>query len=277
VTGVLQTAAVLALSAACGWAGLRASKWPKPWRMSVSVAALAVVCAIGVARHYATLLLVPPFSVLIPGRVKFVVLASAIAMMFASAIPHTDPRRKRVMLWILTCVFVLHAAVPPFLGPELVRSELRSLRTICDADGVCRQSTQYTCGPAAAVTGLRLWGLAGDESTIALRAGTSPLTGTEPDMLVAALRELYAPRGLQCEYLRFGSVADLMGREPVLVITKYRPLIDHYMTVLAVTPEAVLVGDPLSGRRSYSHKGFARIWRRTGIVMRRVEVAEVRE
>jgi len=274
MTAFLQTAAVLCLTVLCGAAGLRASKWPKPWPTIAAAVPLCVVCLIGAARHYKPLLFVPPLSVLVPGRVKFIVLSASIAMMFSASIPHTKPRRKRVMLWILTCVFVLYAAVPPFMGPELVRRELRNLTTTTTADGVCLQTTQYTCGPASAVTALRRWGLAGDESTIALHAGTSPVTGTEPDMLVAALRRLYTTSGLQCEFRRFGSVKELIGREPVLVITRYGPMVDHYVTVLAVTRAEVVVGDPLSGRRRYTHESFRRIWRGTGIVLKRVEVAE---
>jgi hypothetical protein len=57
-----------------------------------------------------------------------------------------------------------------------------------DGDGVCRQSSHYTCGPASAVTVLRKLGLPAEEGEIAILSHTSALTGTEPDVLAKAGR-----------------------------------------------------------------------------------------
>jgi hypothetical protein len=54
-------------------------------------------------------------------------------------------------------------AIVPFLAPAFNRGYLAGLKTRIDADGVCRQSSEYTCGPAAAVTALRKLGLPAEE------------------------------------------------------------------------------------------------------------------
>jgi hypothetical protein len=52
-------------------------------------------------------------------------------------------------------------------------AELAALTTRLDADGVCRQSNHYTCGPAAAVTALRSAATACPFSPCAGAAGSS--------------------------------------------------------------------------------------------------------
>jgi predicted double-glycine peptidase len=50
----------------------------------------------------------------------------------------------------------------PFLVPALIKERLSNLTTRLDSNGICYQSTDYTCGPAAAVTALRRLGLQAD-------------------------------------------------------------------------------------------------------------------
>jgi predicted double-glycine peptidase len=73
-----------------------------------------------------------------------------------------------------------------------------STRTVC-----CRQSTDYTCGPAAAVTALRKLGFPAEEGQIAIVSYTSATTGTPPDILAEALRKYYGKDGLIVEYRPF--------------------------------------------------------------------------
>jgi ABC-type bacteriocin/lantibiotic exporter with double-glycine peptidase domain len=137
---------------------------------------------------------------------------------------------------------------------------------------VCRQNTSYTCGPAAAVTGLRALGFPAEEGELAILANTSMAIGTPPDLLCAALQKRYAPEGLDCRYRHFDSIATLKNEGLTLAIIKFAFLVDHYVAVLEVTDRKVIVGDPFFGKQEYTHQEFSAKWRDCGIVLKRTRL-----
>lgn len=56
---------------------------------------------------------------------------------------------------------------------------------------------------------------------------------------------------------------------PVIVTVKHRLMIDHYVTVLAVEDDGVMIADPLEGLERVSYDAFGRKWRRVGIAITR--------
>jgi predicted double-glycine peptidase len=166
-------------------------------------------------------------------------------------------------------LFVVQSSIMPFLMPALQRKELANLKTDLRADGVCRQSTDYTCGPAAAVTALHALGIAATEGNIAVLAFTSRSTGTEPDVLAEALQHRFASQGLVCKYRAFCSAAELPKDHPVIALINYKFLVDHYVTVLKVGKNNLTIGDPLSGITHETFAEFEQDWRKVGIVMER--------
>ena len=86
---------------------------------------------------------------------------------------------------------------------------LLSFKTQIDRDGVCRQSTDYNCGPAAAVTALRRLGFPAEEGEIAVAAHTSSAMGTPPAILYDTLKGRYAQSGPGCEYRYFKDISEL--------------------------------------------------------------------
>jgi predicted double-glycine peptidase len=157
----------------------------------------------------------------------------------------------------------------PFLWPALARPRLARLKTQMDSGDVCRQTTPYTCGPAASVTALRRLGIQADESDLALCMYTSPALGTPSDVLAATLQERYAPLGVTCEYRGFDSVDALPRDTPVIAVVKFSFIVDHYVTVLDVQKDRVVVGDPAAGLLTYTREQFERRWRFRGVVLRR--------
>jgi predicted double-glycine peptidase len=175
-------------------------------------------------------------------------------------------RRDRVLLGIFTGLFLIGFVVLPFLLPAIARPALEALVTRIDPDGVCIQQTSYTCGAASAVTGLRKLGLPAQEGQVAIWSHTSQY-GTTPDELASALQSHYGREGLTVRYRRFKSVAELKEPPVTLAVVKYNVLTDHFVTVLAVTGQAVIIGNPLSGRVEYSYDDFAKVWRFSGIAL----------
>jgi len=161
-------------------------------------------------------------------------------------------------------------SVLPFLMPVLMIGYNSGLKTRVDDDGVCLQSNGINCGPAAAVTALRMLDLDGEEGELAILAYTSPVSGTPPDLLCNALTRRYAGQNLKCDYRLFKSISEMKDtKEVVIAVIKFSFLIDHYVTVMEITDDAVIVGDPLHGKSTYTREQFEEKWRHTGVVLSR--------
>jgi predicted double-glycine peptidase len=233
------------------------------WSMAYFVP-LVLLAIIGVARWNPRLEFVLPFQWIMADRTEFVVLALILTVLLTTLIFKLPRKRPKSLLSVLLFITVTYFCVLPFLLPALLQGHLSQLETEIDDSGVCLQSNGYTCGPAAAVTALRSLGIQAEEGELAVAAHTTPIDGTQPDSLCAAI---YREYGVTCRYESFKSVAELRGKEPVIALVKFGFMVDHYVTVLAVTDSQVIVGDPLKGRVSVTHEEFDKKWRKCGIVI----------
>jgi hypothetical protein len=150
-----------------------------------------------------SLVFVPPFSWITTGRVRFIVLALAVTMGLTTPLSRLPRKCERLVICILMAVVVAWFSVLPFLVPALIKDHLANLRTRVDSQGVCFQTTDYTCAPAAAVTALRKLGISAHEGEIAILSHTSPVAGTLPGCLRTALQNRYGADGLKCQYRYF--------------------------------------------------------------------------
>jgi hypothetical protein len=265
----IEAAGVLLLALAAYVAGRRVSRLRQPWWMLGYVLPLAAGVVVVAARQQPALMFSAPFRWILFGRLKFAVVAAAAGMLDGVIAARLPRRTTRVLLGVLTGSVVLVFAVFPFLVPGLIRDDLAALETQIDANGVCRQSTDYNCGPAAAVTALRSLGFPAEEGELAILCGTNPVTGTDPDSLCLSLSERYSRDGLRCEFRRFDAIHELYGREPVIAVLGPSPFTDHYATVLEVGTDHVTVADPRAGHRRMTFGEFHRLWRYCGLVLRR--------
>jgi len=206
---------------------------------------------------------------MVASRLRFVVLSLAVSMGLTVPLSRLPYKFEKLIVCILMAGFVIWFSVLPFLVPALIEDGLSNLDTRFDPDGICRQSTTYTCGPAAAVTALKRLGLSGSEGQIALLAHSSPVTGTLPACLCTALRDRYAAEGLRCRYRHFDSIGQLKDAGITLVIIRDAFLLDHCVAVLEVSDHAVTVGDPMAGVRSIPRGQFEKIWRFSGVALHR--------
>jgi ABC-type bacteriocin/lantibiotic exporter with double-glycine peptidase domain len=156
----------------------------------------------------------------------------------------------------------------PFFALAFNRSYLAGLKTRLDGDGVCRQSNEYTCGPAAAVSALRKLGFPAEEGEIAILAHTSSLTGTEPDVLAKMLQSRYRTNGLEVKYRAFRSVEDLKDAGAMVAVMKFNALQDHCVAVFGVQTNGIVVADPLSGLSVLPTSEFENSWQFVGIVFK---------
>lgn len=255
--------------ALCGvFLAVQLAKLPGHIWLPAYLVSLAVMVVFGVERYTAGLEFVPPFSWVSGGRTRYVLAAFIVPILILTPAAKLPRRRERIFLRVFVGIFLPGFVVMPFFLPALIRNELAALVTKIDPDGVCMQRTAYTCGPAAAVTALRKLGFPAEEGQLAIWSDTSQF-GSTPEDIAAALRAHYGKKGLVVNYRRFRRVEDLKQAGVTLAVVKYDFLTDHFVTVLGITDHEVILGDPLSGKTSYSYAEFAKSWRFCGITLER--------
>jgi hypothetical protein len=188
-----------------------------------------------------------------------------VAGLFAILIPRLPPRRGRAGARVAMGVLVVYYGLLPGAMVLGTRPALGRVRTVVDKNEVCRQTTAYTCGPAAAVTCLRRLGIRAEERELALAAGCTPSFGTDAWVLARAIHGLYP--NVTCRYDYFSTLEAVPL--PAIAVCELPRVGGHYVALLEVNGEGVVVGDPMSGRQRVSREEFMREWKGTAVTLRR--------
>jgi len=264
-----ETTGVILIAVLGVIAGRVFSRFRRPYWVLGYILPGVLITMLAMVRFNSNLYFVSPFSWIAVGRIRYVVLSLAVAMGLTVPLSRLPYKFEKLIVCLLMAGFVSWFSVLPFLMPALIKERLSNLQTKFDKEGVCRQTTDYTCGPAAAVTALGKLGLAADEGELAVLSYSSPVTGTLPSCLSSALQDRYRAEGLSCRYRHFDSIAQLKNAGITLALVKEAFLMNHCIAVLEVTDEAVTVADPVTGTRLMPYEQFEKIWRFSGIVLQR--------
>ena len=271
----IGTAGVVVVALLGVWLGRMCSRFTKSyWLLGCSLPFVLLVTLI-LTRHSNSLHFIEPFSWLGVGRTRFIVLSLAVSMGLTVPLSRLPYQFEKLIVCLLMAGFVVWFSVLPLLGPALVKDHLASLNTRFDDNGICRQTTAYTCGPAAAVTALGKLGLVAEEGELAVLSYSSPMTGTLPTCLSSAIENRYSADGLTCRYRHFDSIDQLRDAGVTLALVKEAFLMDHCLTILDVSADAVTVADPVTGTRLMPHGQFEKIWRFSGIVLQRDSIQSI--
>jgi len=265
----LETTGVILIAVFGVLAGRACSRFRKPYWVLGYILPSVLIAMLAMVRFNNTLYFVSPFSWIATGRVRYVVLSLAVSMGLTVPLSRLPYKFEKLIVCILMAGFVTWFSVLPFLVPALIKEHLSNLQTKFDKNGICRQTTDYTCGPAAAVTALGKLGLRADEGELAVLSYSSPVTGTLPACLSSALQDRYRAEGLSCRYRRFDSIAQLKNAGITLAMVREAFLMDHCLAVLEISDDAVTVADPVTGTRLMPYGQFEKIWRFSGIVLQR--------
>jgi len=265
----LETTGVILIAVFGVLAGRACSRFRKPYWVLGYILPSVLIAMLAMVRFNNTLYFVSPFSWIATGRVRYVVLSLAVSMGLTVPLSRLPYKFEKLIVCILMAGFVTWFSVLPFLVPALIKEHLSNLQTKFDKNGICRQTTDYTCGPAAAVTALGKLGLRADEGELAVLSYSSPVTGTLPACLSSALQDRYRAEGLSCRYRRFDSIAQLKNAGITLALVREAFLMDHCLAVLEISDDAVTVADPVTGTRLMPYEQFEKIWRFCGIVLQR--------
>ncbi len=270
-----ETAGVILISLLSVLLGRIFSGFKKPYWTMGYFFPCALILLLVAARLDNALYFFSPFCWLITGRSRFVIISLAVCMGLTTPLSRLPRKFEKVLVCILMFVLVTWFSVAPFLFPVLIKDTLLKNPTRFDKDGICRQTTEYTCGPAAAVTALEYLGLSAQEGEIAVLSHSSPVVGTLPSLLCSALENRYGSEGLKCKYRRFDTIEQLKKTGVTLVVIKEGFLLDHCIVVLEVLDDAVAVADPVTGKELIPIKQFEKIWRFSGIILKRDTIQNI--
>ncbi len=265
----LETICVVALAVTGVFIGRLFSRLNNRYWLLGYLLPAALVVALIIARYAGPLAFVRPFYWITAGRLRFVVLSLVATVGLSTPLSRLHRRSERVAVCIVMTIVVVWFAILPFLVPALIADRLAALPGRIDADGVCFQSTDFTCAPAAAVTALRRLGFDATEGEIAVLSRSSPVVGTLPGCLQTALQQRYGPAGLRCRYRYFDSLDQLEDAGLTLAVVRDSFLVDHCVAVLAVSDKLVTVADPVMGKVRIPRERFEKLWRYTGVVLTR--------
>mgnify|MGYP003337924445 CR=1 FL=1 len=235
---------MLALGAFCFWLG---SQWhqraPKTRSIGWAVSLLASLPGIFFILYYTKLLGEPLWLYrfrTIPGSELTAAGLGLLAGMIQAS------RASTPMLKRFTSSFGIPVLFAFLLCAPHLKPLLRPLR-LTDApnaqtDGVCRQSTPSTCGPASAVTLAKLAGVELDEHKFARECFTSE-RGTENWYLARALQR----HGLKTEFVELPADATELPHPAIAgVVLSYGT--GHFIPILGKDGTNYIVGDPMQGR-----------------------------
>ncbi len=245
------------------------SRFRKPYWAVGYFLGFVLIMILALARYYNVLYFIWPFSWITTGRVQFVILSLAVTIGLTAPLSRLPHKYEKLLVYISMAMVVTWFCVLPFLVPALIKDHLSNLTTKFDSNGICLQTTSYTCGPAAAVTALGKLGLSADEGEMAVLSYTSPVAGTILSCLSSAVQNRYGADGLKCQYRHFDSIEQLKDAGITLAVVRNAFLMDHCLTVLEVSDHTITVADPVTGTRVMPHKQFEKIWRFSGIVLER--------
>jgi hypothetical protein len=172
------------------------------------------------------------------------------------------PRLKKAVGRFFLPLLMSFCVAVPYLKQIFLRSNWSAF-TDRWSDGVCLQSSEASCGPAAAATLLWHFGKHASERELAVESFTTR-RGTENWYLVRALRKhglalRYAVVSPGVENLQFPSIAGVRLNQAGGA--------GHFIAILARHQEKFVVGDPLMGREELSPTDLSERYTFTGFYL----------
>ena len=268
--GMLEIIFMVLVCVLSAMAGTGISRRSGRARDFAAVLLVAPVVFVALAVHVKFFATLSFLSFLTAGRAEYLVLSVTIPMLIFVLYPHAKHIATRIVMICVLMIGVVQFSVMPFLSQAMVSQRLCSMPTRMH-EGICLQGTDFTCGPASAVTALRKMGVNAYEGHLAMVACSTPMMGTPEDQLNSAINKCYARAGVESKLRYFDSVGQLKGCPLTVVPIKLGFRKGHYLTVLDVTDDHVIVADPSAGMVTMTHDVFAEQWTYAGIVFGRPE------
>jgi predicted double-glycine peptidase len=168
-----------------------------------------------------------------------------------------EARRLKVLSTILLVLIFTRSCFMPIFLPWFEEAKHQALVTEINQDGICIQTTGYTCVPSAAVTCLKQLGLKAEVAELTLASRCCSMRGTSMAKMAEVLDEKYPDKTIRFKNLKNLTEIKIL---PAMVSVEYALLADHAVALLEMDENSVVIGDPLIGRRVYTRKEFKDMW-----------------
>lgn len=185
-------------------------------------------------------------------------------------------KKSRVLLLCLGSVVLFRLTIFPTVGYGMHLEEWKNAKTAIDKDGVCIQTTGYSCGPAAVVTALAAHDVESHERHVAVAAKANQFSGTQPLNLVEAIKKLYGRKnGISPKIQAIKSVEDIPSGVPCIALVKHSALDNHYVCVLDRIQDEFVIADPEKGLVFLKKKDFENIYLGLVIIVQKYSKMDV--
>jgi len=175
-----------------------------------------------------------------------------------------DRDRKAVRVFI----GLIGASALAFAGTLALRpfASLSTSRT----EGLCIQSTGWSCGAASAVNFLRLGcGVGSNEEEMAQACGVLPLRGVTMAGAWWGIQKKLQPRRIEADLVRPAFEDLLRMSMPVMIPIRYSALLDHMVVLVGIREGRAEVADPtVKGLVEWPLEDLRHRWLGEAIVLR---------
>ena len=263
----IEILSVLLGTIASSWLAWKASKLTRRYWVTFYFVALFIVLSFALSKRFPSFEFIPPVSWLMLGWAEYFWISIAIPGVLVTTGYQLKETRPRIMLNGVMIISAFYMGLFPIICSWKDSKAVSKLETNSDKDGVCLQSTDYTCGPAAAVTALQYLNIHASEADLSVEARTSFKFGTSCDFLSDAVITLYGEKGVTCRFESYKTLEELRKELDGFLVAriKHSFLVDHFVTILQITDNHVIVADPLNGKHQYTIQKFEDIWRFCGL------------
>ena len=235
---------------------------PAVWRM-VAIAATGAALLWPLMRWFPARFL-HLFGSRVLMHIEVIGLIPAVLLLFTIAAYHAQCfKHRRLSVWlVLMCAiyFVRN-------GLWMICPPVPNLGETKYWHGVCMQSTSYTCVAASLVTLLHAYDIPTSETEMAHLSMTERNNGATDTRAVNALERKLAGRDIEVHYEKMDFERLCRVDKPCLVSTTFAYFVSHMVPVLEANERAVVLGDPLTGRRTITAEEFQNLWSERGIYL----------
>lgn len=186
-------------------------------------------------------------------------------ILFFASMTHLVPRRNRrgMVIAVILFIGVVFQQTMWRLGKPKIYAYHCAM-----TDGVCKQSSFDTCGPASLVTLLTAIGIEAEEGEMARLCMAAPKKGITPHQAAYGLTEKFKQEGRH-ERVKIlaPDIRDLHKfAKPMIAGIKFGKWTNHMVCIFTTDKDGLTVGDPISiGRKHWSWEYFNKAW--SGIVL----------
>ncbi len=251
---------------------IRLQKLPRKVWPAIYIVGLLLVIIINLFHYVPSLVNSAFFQFFTSYSKDLILLGVAAILTIIPSLPQLSRKTTKYLLVVFLTIVVLRSSVLPSACFLVNRNELINLKNNFDKDNVCRQSTNYTCGPAAVVTVLKALGIDDTEAQVAIQTRCNSYSGTRFQDLVAYINNNYNHKGISAEYKYTENLSELMKMKGYYIVdVKASLFMNHYIAILGFEDEDLIVGDPYYGKFRASKDIFSKSWHKKVIVVRRTE------